>query len=204
MSRQLDVPSPFGPGRCLDPATLESVFKRVGQGVKVFDQVRIIHPEVMEIGDFSQIDEHVLIAMGGSMVLGRHVHLATGCSVTGGGECFIGDFAGISVGVRVITGTEEIEGGLSNPTVPADMRVVRRGRVRIGAHCLVFAGCIVLPNVEMGEGAVVSAGSIVHHHLDPWCVYAGNPLVKIGARDKEPILLAANELNRREQRKNKD
>ena len=110
----------------------------------------------------------------------------------------IGDFSGISIGVRIITGTEEIEGGLSNPTIPREMRVVKRGRVQIGDHVLIFAGSIILPNVVIGEGAVVAAGSIVHHDLDSWSVYAGNPLVKIGVRDKDPILKAVEELNRSE------
>ena len=49
-------------------------------------------------------------------------------------------------------------------------------------------------NVVIGEGAVVGACSLVHHDLKPWGVYAGNPLVQIGTREKEPILEKATQL----------
>jgi acetyltransferase-like isoleucine patch superfamily enzyme len=52
--------------------------------------------------------------------------------------------------------------------------------------------------VTIGEGAVVAAGSLVHHNLKPWGIYAGNPLVQVGLRPAEPVLQAARELRSRE------
>jgi len=53
---------------------------------------------------------------------------------------------------------------------------------------VVFTNAVVFPDVEIGEGAVVSAGGVVHHSLKPWGVYAGNPLVQVGVRDRDRIL----------------
>lgn len=146
------------------------------------------------MGDFCQIDEDVHLFAGKGITLGRHLHLAFGSSISGGGFCDVGDFVGISGGVRIVTGADEIQGGLTNPTVPLEFRQVNRSQVVIGAHALIFTSTVVLPGVRIGEGTVVAAGSLVHRDLPPWSIYAGNPLVCIGRRDPEPILNAARRL----------
>jgi galactoside O-acetyltransferase len=130
--------------------------------------------------------------------LGAHVHLAFTSSISGGGECDIGDFAGIGAGVRLITGTDLADGsGLTNPTIPDRLRAVKRGRIVVGAHAVLFTNCIVMPDVTVGEGAVAAAGSVVHHDLKPWAIYAGNPLVQVGVRAKETILRVSGGLDHR-------
>jgi galactoside O-acetyltransferase len=157
-----------------------------------------VPPDRIALGDFSQIDEGVHVFAGEGVRIGRHVHLAFGSCIAGGGACEIGDYAGISTGVRIITGSEEIQGGLTNPTIPADLRQVKRSRVVIGQHVLLFAGVTVLPGVTIGDGAVVAAGAVVHRNLEGWRVYAGSPLVCVGVRDADPILAKAAELEERE------
>lgn len=184
----------FCVAEAMDPATLKRFLRAVGSRVKVCRGSRWVAPELVELGDDTQIDEGVRIFGGLGVRIGRHVHFAFDSSISGGGECVVEDFASIGAAVRIITGTEETEGGLSNPTVPAEFRKVRRDKVVIGRHAIIFTGAIVLPGVTVGEGAVVSAGSIVHHDLKPWRVYAGTPLVAVRVRDAKPILEAAQRL----------
>jgi galactoside O-acetyltransferase len=166
-----------------------------GVGVKIYRGCRIVPPGRVRIGDRSQVDEGVLIFAGEGVQLGRHVHIAIGASISGGGSCEIQSYAGVGAAVRLITGTEESDGnGLTNPTIPNDLRRVRRGRVVIGSHALVFTGSVVLPGVTIGEGAIVAAGSLVHHDLRPWGIYAGHPLVQIGVRPRDRVLEAARRL----------
>jgi galactoside O-acetyltransferase len=101
--------------------------------------------------------------------------MAFASSISGGGQCFIDDFVGVGAGVRLITGTEEIDGeGLTNPTIPSTFRSARRGQIKIEAHAVIFTNSIILPDVVIGQGVVVAAGSLVHHNLRLG-VYAGNP-----------------------------
>ncbi|MCF7669979.1 MAG: acyltransferase [Verrucomicrobia bacterium] len=168
--------------------TLRRNLKYAGKGLKVFKGSRLFPPEVISVGESTRIDEGVFIYGGAGVDIGCNVHIAAGAAIIGGGECRIGDFAGISARALIITGLEDINSGKpTNPTVPPECRVVKRGKVSVGAHAVVFAGAIVLPNVEIGEGAVVAAGAIVHHDLKPWRVYAGNPLVQVGARREGDI-----------------
>jgi galactoside O-acetyltransferase len=125
------------------------------------------------------------------------VHFAVGSSISGGGTCIIHDFAGVAAGARLITGTELLENGLSNPTIPLHLRAVSRGRVEVHAHALIFTNTVVLPGVTIGEGAVISAGSLVHRNLKPWAIYGGTPLVQIGVRSRESIMKKFHELSLR-------
>ncbi len=38
------------------------------------------------------------------------------------------------------------------------------------------ANCIILPGVRIGQGSVISAGSVVHKDIPEMCVAAGNPV----------------------------
>jgi len=74
----------------------------------------------------------------------------------------IDDDAFIGVGVIVI----------------AHFREARRG-VRIGRQVFVGPGVIILPDVEIGDGSVVTAGSVVTSSVPPMTVVQGNPAVPI-------------------------
>ena len=53
------------------------------------------------------------------------------------------------------------------------------GRVRIGKRAFIGPGVIILPNVEIGDGAVVTAGSVVTKSVPPMTMVQGNPAVPI-------------------------
>lgn len=194
-----DLPPELSPPRLLALPDLRRALRSCGDGVKVFMGCRIFPPEQISLGDHSQVDEGVwLLAGGGTIEVGCHVHLAFGSSVSGGGDCRIGDFAGIAAGVRLITGSEVADGsGLTNPTIPPPYRAVKRGRIQVGAHALIFTGTLVLPDVEVGEGAVVAAGCVVHRSLKPWGIYAGNPLTQVGIRSSAKLIELAEALRER-------
>jgi acetyltransferase-like isoleucine patch superfamily enzyme len=74
----------------------------------------------------------------------------------------IDDSAFIGIGVIVI----------------AHFKEARRG-VRIGKQVFIGPGVIVLPDVEIGDGAVVTAASVVTSSVPPMTVVQGNPAVPI-------------------------
>jgi UDP-3-O-[3-hydroxymyristoyl] glucosamine N-acyltransferase len=62
--------------------------------------------------------------------------------------------------------------------VIAHFKEARRG-VRIGKQAFIGPGAIILPDVEIGDGAVVTAGSVVTSSVQAMTVVQGNPAVPV-------------------------
>jgi len=155
--------------------------------VKTFDFTKIIGIENIEFGKNIIIDDFVLLYIRGKARIGNYVHIASFSSVSGSGEFVMEDFSGLSSGVRIITGSDDFKGpGFGNPTIAERFRNVKSGRVALGRFAIIGANSVVLPGVEIGEGAAVAAGSVVSRNLESWGVYAGNR--KIGVRDREGVM----------------
>jgi maltose O-acetyltransferase len=52
---------------------------------------------------------------------------------------------------------------------------MQRGTVKIGSHCWIGAGTIILANVELGNACVVGAGAVVTKSFAAGSVVAGVP-----------------------------
>ncbi|QPC47464.1 acyltransferase [Mangrovibacillus cuniculi] len=52
----------------------------------------------------------------------------------------------------------------------------RLGEVKIGSEVMIGANCTILPGVEIGDGAIVSAGTLVHKDVAPGSFVGGNPM----------------------------
>ena len=63
-------------------------------------------------------------------------------------------------------------------TIIAHFREMRQG-VKIESDAFVGPGVIILPNVVIGRGAVVAAGSVVTRSVPPMTVVQGNPAVPV-------------------------
>ncbi len=171
----------------LDPTTLG--LRQLGRNVRIYSGAKIIGAEFITLGDNVIIDDFVMIYATAPTIIGSHVHIASFCSITGGGELRMGDFSGLSSGVRIVTGSDDFLGeGLTNPTVPAEFRQVLRSHVDIGRHAIIGANSVILPGRSIGEGAAVGAGSVVNHDLAAWGIYAGSPARRIRERPSATIL----------------
>jgi acetyltransferase-like isoleucine patch superfamily enzyme len=52
--------------------------------------------------------------------------------------------------------------------------------VRIGKYAFIGAGSILLPGTDIGDGALVGAGSVVRGQVPPWTIVAGSPAQQVG------------------------
>ena len=56
--------------------------------------------------------------------------------------------------------------------------------MEFGPYAWICARACVSPGVNVGTGAVLGMASVAIRDLEPWCVYAGNPAVKV--KDRTP------------------
>jgi acetyltransferase-like isoleucine patch superfamily enzyme len=164
-------------------------FKKVGKNVKIYPLAKILNPEMISIGDNVIIDDFVFLDGKQETKIGNYVHIASFCSITGGGRFIMEDFSGLSSGCRIFTGSEDFSGSsLTNPTIPTQFRKVTRSFVIIKRHVILGANVVVLPGVTIGEGAAIGANSLITKDIEPWTINIGSPVRVLKERPKEKIL----------------
>ena len=160
-------------------------FAHVGQDVQVFHWALILKPEVIELSDGVRVDDYSRIEGGLGLRIGKYVHIASFASILGGGQAEVGDFSGIAQGARLITGMgHPFEDEFPAPLPSDDPYHRMRGQIVMGAYSFVAANAVIFPDVTIGEGGVVGAGSVVTKDVPPWTVVAGVPARAIRGREK--------------------
>ncbi len=162
-----------------------SRFRRLGEGVKIYDLAKLVREEVIEIGDGTQIDDFSFINGGRGVVLGRFNHVCSFVTVIGGGELVTGDYVGISAGCRLVTATQHYGDGMRMvPVVPPEQQEVVIGRIVLEKDVFLGSNAVVFPNVTIGEGAIIGAGAVVNRDVAPWTINVGMPARRVGLRPR--------------------
>ncbi|HXD73863.1 MAG TPA: acyltransferase [Vicinamibacterales bacterium] len=149
---------------------------KLGRDVKIYDFVNLYG---CEIGDESKIGTFVEIQKGARV--GRRVKISSHTFICEGVTIEDNVFIGHSVTFindyypRATTPTGELQTEADWHVVPT---VVRRG-------ASVGSGATILCGVEIGEGAIVGAGSVVTKDVPAGMVVAGNPAKVLRAIEKQ-------------------
>jgi acetyltransferase-like isoleucine patch superfamily enzyme len=167
--------------------------RSLGADVRIHRTAIILSPQYVAIGDRSRIDAFTLITGSRAGVsIGRHVHIAAGAYLFGGGGIRIDDFAGISSRAIIYSANDDYSGNfLTGPTIPEHLTNVTSAQVTIGRHVVVGAASIVLPGVTIGEGSAIGALSLVKADVDSFVIAAGNPLRTLRQRERHLLALEA-------------
>lgn len=80
----------------------------------------------------------------------------------------------ISSHVKLITGSHDID----DPNFTADFRPIK-----IGHHCWIGTGAIILQGISIGDGAVIGAGAVVTKDVPAYEVWGGVPAKFIRKRN---------------------
>ncbi|WP_179320280.1 acyltransferase [Winogradskyella helgolandensis] len=180
--------NPFEIGYYEDTELKSLGFKSLGINVKIAKNCLIVGIPNISIGNNVIIDSFCsIIAPGdGYLNIGSYVHIASYCHLLASDGIDLMDFSGLSQGVKIYSKTDDYSGNsLTNPTIPNTYKTMKKGRVKLGKHTIIGAGCVILPNVVIGEGTSVGALSLVGSNLDSWTIYFGNPLKKLARRSKK-------------------
>ena len=113
----------------------------------------------------------------GRLVIGDGTLVNRGVYLDNRGGISIGKQVSIAHDARIYTmGHDVHDAGFATKAQP----------VRIDDYAVVFAGAMIMPGVQLGEGAVVMAGSVVTKSVPAYRIVGGNPAQDIGERGCKP------------------
>lgn len=157
--------------------------KSYGKNVLISRFARFYSPEMIEIGDNVRIDDFCVLS--GHISIGSNIHIGPSVLLYGANGIIIEDFTGISGRSTIYSAMDDFSGNyLIGPIHPDEKTNVTGGPVvlrkysQIGAHSLIF------PNLEIGEGCVIGACSMVKQDTEPWTINVGTPARKLKERSK--------------------
>jgi putative colanic acid biosynthesis acetyltransferase WcaF len=107
-----------------------------------------------------------IIRMPWQLALEDRATLGAGAEVYNLGFVRLGARCTVAQQAYLCGGTHDLE----DPSLP-----LVTGQIVIGEDCFIGVRALVLPGVNIGDGAVIGAGSVVARDLPAWTVYAGNP-----------------------------
>ncbi len=138
-----------------------SRLRHVGQHSEIHDDVTITHPDRVWIGDWTTIFRGSYIHSMGGLHVGNYVGIGCRCTIMTFNHVY--RMAG---------------------AIPFDNRVFLQP-VIIRDFAWVGWNTKILPGVEIGEGAIVSLGSVVTTDVPPLGIVMGNPAKVIGFRSRD-------------------
>lgn len=109
---------------------------------------------------------------------GRNIELANNVKVSAGSALLAGDKACIYIADDVLIGPNSLivamNHGFRSQLIPKRLQPWvddESMTIRIGKDVWIGGGVIVLPGSDIGDGAVIAAGSIVRGKIEPYSIY---------------------------------
>ena len=159
--------------------------KKCGREISIYPLAKICKPEVVELGDYCRIGDFVFIWGGTGTRIGKYSHMQVHSVIWGGGETIIGDYVSIGVGSVLLSAVYSHKEGLRMVDhLPEGHTKTLFGKLVIENDVYIAVNCTLMPDIIIGEGAIIGAGSFVNKDIEPWSVNVGSPCKKIGERPK--------------------
>jgi acetyltransferase-like isoleucine patch superfamily enzyme len=146
--------------------------RRFGHGVRIGRGALASHPETFEIGNGVFIGEHAFIQgrAGGRFVIGDHCWIGPQ-SYLDARDLVLEDYVGWGPGAKAL-GSQHTGEPHDIPIIQTDLEIER---TVIGAWSDIGVNAVILPGITIGKGAIVGAGAVVTHDVEPYSIVAGVP-----------------------------
>ena len=146
-------------GSALRVLVLRRFFQRAGRGLRLPPGIRLIGVQHLSVGENCTIGLDSVIQATGGVEIGDNVLLGPGVKIWSVNHVF------------------------ARTDQPITEQGFEHKKVVIGNGVWIGAQSFIMPGANLGDGVVVSAGSVVGgKDIEPYAIVAGNPARKIGSR----------------------
>ncbi|MCG9696681.1 sugar O-acetyltransferase [Shewanella sp. Isolate11] len=132
-------------------------------------QRHLINKIFAKVGDDVHIEKSMNIDYGINTMIGSHVFINFNFTLLDCAPVTIGDHVFIGPNVQLYTAHHPLD------AATRDQHIGWAEPITIGCHVWIGGGCIILPGVTIGDGAVVGAGSVVTKDIPAKTIAFGNP-----------------------------
>ena len=186
-----------------------SVMRQVGQNVSIGCGVRFVNPQWISLGHNVQVhDRCTLIANSekgimlddgarlkhgvyldtesattGYITIGKRVYIGTGCCLHGHSGLEIGDDSLLAQCITVTPYSHKFD----DPQKTIYAQGGHQRNVTIGRDCYLGMNVSVLWSADIGEGAVIGAGSVVVKPIPPYSIAIGVPAQVVRKRGDRTV-----------------
>ena len=164
--------------RALATGRYSSRFRTIGKNTKLAPGMKLGNVKHISLGNNVSVMSHCVLECTGylaEMVLGNNISIGEYSHITCAQKMVIGD--GLLTGRYVLITDnahgENLPNELNIP--PLERRVCSSGPVTIGRNVWIGDKATILPDVTIGDGAVIAANAVVTKDVPPFSVAAGCP-----------------------------
>lgn len=152
---------------------------QIGEGSWLYSSFALVHyrsdkPVGLRVGRDSGLYNGTFLDLGpeGEVDIGDYCAIV-GAIISSNSRVCIGDYSFIAHEVLI---ADDLFAVPPDSQPPGQLHKGRSGDIMIGRNVWIGARAIILGASDIGEGAVIGAGSVVCGCVPPYCIAAGNPL----------------------------
>lgn len=173
---------------------LEAQLGTVGKNLQVSYPVSTLGLENISIGDNFKAGERLKLRTfsnweGHSFTphirIGNNVSIETDCHISAINRVEIGDGVLMASFVYI---SDHSHGKVTSEdftTPPLERQLYSKGAIKIGNDVWLGEKVTVLPGVEIGEGSIIGANSVVTHNIPPHTIACGAPARPIHSNEEQ-------------------
>ncbi|MBB2991283.1 acetyltransferase-like isoleucine patch superfamily enzyme [Mycolicibacterium iranicum] len=154
------------------PLTISRSIRMLAELLADVERLHAAPRRKMKAGRGCVLDRQTWLVNGSRIKLGNHVKVSAFSALIAGfeAEITIGDYTILGPGVFVVAANH----GIASNGVPIRYQAWKERPVAIGNDVWIGANAVVLPGTQIGDGAVVGAGTVVSGHIPPGVIVYGD------------------------------